>query len=113
MVFLIRTTIFSVFLSELKIQPDVAYEKQYTIIIKLTLMEFSPVELRASSTTRGPITEQHKPRKVYTINTWKENKALKRWRDKVEVTNKLLIVIIIAIHAQTSTSNDYYYYWNF
>ena len=55
-VFLIRKTIFSVFLSELEIQPDVAYEKQYAIVIKFTLVEFSPVELSVSSATRGPIT---------------------------------------------------------
>jgi hypothetical protein len=67
--FLLRTKIFSVFLSELEIQPDGAYEKQYVIVIKFTLMEFIPVKLRASSATQGPITEQYKPRRVYTINT--------------------------------------------
>jgi len=55
--FLLRTTIFSVFLSELEIHLDVAYEKQYATVIKFTLMEFSQVELCASSATRGPITE--------------------------------------------------------
>jgi len=40
----------------LEIQPDVAYEKQYAIVIKFTLVEFSPVELSVSSATRGPIT---------------------------------------------------------
>ena len=64
----------------MEIQQDVAYEKQYAIVIKFTLMEFSPVELLAGSATREPITEQHKPRTVYAINTWKENKALERWR---------------------------------
>jgi hypothetical protein len=39
-VVLLITTIFSVFLSELEIKPDVVYEKQYAIVIKFNLMEF-------------------------------------------------------------------------